>query len=277
MPAQKGPRHISNRELRMEKHGRVVDADTGAGISDVKLIVSWRTSSTGLSGLYGGGTWCDLQKIVTTNAAGNYTIPDVSSELDISDRGTHGGFTPMGWLSTKHDADWIMIAFKPGYVRLDDMKIFRRVQANWSEIYFDWPTTPDVAISIGKFSVQPIAMRKSDLELTDNWQYDAWVLSGTKCSDRMAHNISRPELSEIAEEMISIVRPIPCTLPAPQVLSPAAFGAFARLSHPGPFDLKFLETIKALNGDKNPSRFDPTERINATAGTVCRALNAEKK
>ncbi len=115
-------RHVSNRELKMEKTGRVVDAATGAGIPGVKVIVNWQTHSSGVPGYSStGGTWCDLQKIVTTDVNGNYTIPDVSKELDISDSGTRVGHTPFGFASATHDKDYLLAAFKPGYVRVGDM------------------------------------------------------------------------------------------------------------------------------------------------------------
>ncbi|MGH7746655.1 MAG: carboxypeptidase-like regulatory domain-containing protein, partial [Candidatus Dormibacteria bacterium] len=117
------PRHISNNELRTEKLGRIVDAATGAGIPDAKVIAVWGALAADASG---SGYMCQLQRIATTDAAGNYVIPDVSHDLDLSRRGTGGLHTPMGIGYHSLDFDWHLMVFKPGYVRVGDMEEFKR-------------------------------------------------------------------------------------------------------------------------------------------------------
>jgi hypothetical protein len=279
LPVQTMQRHISNGELRAEKHGRIVDADSGAGIPGVKVIVKWRTSSTGLPGLTGGGgTWCALQKIVETDTDGNYTIPDVSHELDISDRGTNTGMTPMGLLSVKHDSDWLLLTFKSGYLRVSDTDILKLARTEWLGGIAAWPSTPEVTVSSGRITILPIALRPFGQEDTaTQWLYDAIILAGTKCSDRMANAIEAPERNDIVETMRTDVRPTPCALPAATVIDPASFGAFVGLSHPGRSDNKFYDKAKELSGLANTGRVDPLERVSTTADALCQAMTEEEK
>ena len=266
-------RHASNRELRAEKYGRVVDAETGAGIPGVKFIVNWRTSSTGLPGLTGGGgTWCDLQKIVVSDPDGNFMIPDVSKELDISDRGTRSSMTAMGLLSVTHDTDWVISAFKPGYVGVSDLEALQRAKEGLGTVQI----IPEVSFHQSKVVVKPIAMRKMTLAPTDLWLYYSIVSSTGVCSDRMANAIEQPELAEIRGVMKDIVRPMVCAMPADTALSPEAFTSYQTLAHAGRFDMPFFEKVKSLQGIAPSSRgYDPTERVSTTAGILCRVMKEE--
>lgn len=272
-----GPRKTSNRELRAEKFGRVVDADTGRGIPDVKIIVNWRTSSTGIPGYSStGGTWCDLQKIVATDADGNYMIPDVSKELDISDRGTRIGPTAFGVASVTHDADYVLTLFKTGYLRVSDVQILQDLKTGARKNLFDWPSVPDVDFQPGKVVIKPIAMRKMDLTPPEQWSYYSLVSTSGMCSDRMANTIERPEFSEIRATMRGIVRPMVCAMPADSVVSPEAFNAFRYLSNTPSTELKFYNRVKVLQELPLSTRgYDPTERISTTAGILCRAVKEE--
>jgi hypothetical protein len=273
-----GIRHVTNQELTAEKKGRIVDADTQAGISGVKVIVNWRTSSTGMPSGWGNGgsTWCDLQKIVVTDADGNYTIPNVSNELDISDRGTHSKVTPAGVLSVKHDADYALAVFKPGYVRDGDMDIVERGRNyarnnEFSELSLQ--RTPPSEIHAGKLVLKPIVMRKLDLSWSDLWAYYSWI--PLECVDRMSKHIQSPESNVIRNSMRDAVREMPCSMPAHTVITPEDLSAFNSLAH-GAADVKFLERVKVSEGIKATTTFDPTEKVSTTAGTLCRLIHEEE-
>lgn len=256
-------RHISNRELRAEKHGRVVDADTGAGIPNALVIVDWRTLSTGVPGLIGGGTWCDLQRIVTTDEHGEYTIPDVSHDLDISDRGTHRALTPGGMLASTHDVDWVVVTYKPGYVRLADMEFIELARTNWIGGLVGWPTTPDVGFAPGKVVIKPMRMRKMVLDAMDEWHYDALILAGAACSDRMAQRIEQPEIAGIRASMGEHVRAMPCAMPADTAIDSAMLNSFLGFANDRAVDKRMVEIIGRREwGTKG-----------TTAGVVCQALN----
>jgi len=259
-------RHVSSAELRAEKHGRVVDADTGAGIPDVKMIANWRTRSDGVPGLVSGGIWCDLQTIVATDAQGNYTIPDISSQLDLSDRGTAHQVTRMGPVNVTHDADWLLIAFKPGYVRTGDKDKLRA--ASFGELGgFVWESTPETAVfRQGEVEINPISMHKEDLAPPSVWVYDSKILAGARCRDRMAHDIDQPEMAEIAKTMDAIVRPLPCTMPADTALTPIVRKLFTSLVN----DKHFFDRLTAALG--NPWVWDDKD---VPAGVLCRALTEQ--
>jgi hypothetical protein len=218
-----------------------------------------------------------LQKVVTTDADGNYTIPDVSRELDNSDRGAHGGMTPAGYPSVKHDADWILCVFKPGYARVGDLEAFQqrliRVHAGWIGIE-SFLTVPDASINQGKVEVKPIIVQKVELAPSDLWSYySTLLLIDSRCSDRMAHDIN--QLAALDRSVRAIVRPMPCTLPASQSIDSDSVGAFVSLTHSGQTAISFYKRIKLLDGSSTPNQFDPSERINTTAGTICLALGDE--
>jgi len=280
--ANQQPRHVSNRELTMEKSGRVVDADTGAGVPGVKIIVNWETSSTGIPGYSStGGTWCDLQRIVTTDDNGNYTIPDVSKELDLSDRGTRFGRTAFGFASATHDKGYVLAVFKPGYVRVGDMEILKqRLSFARKNLLssMSFQAIPDVNFRPGKVVVKPIAMQKADINPSDSWPYYSMALTDYRCSDRMANNIDQPELAQIAHAINVAIRDMPCRLPPGTTVSPETWGAFAALIHDGNFDMKFFNHVKELSGLATTAQFDPLEKsVSTTAGTLCKALAEEEK
>jgi hypothetical protein len=273
-------RHVSSRELTMEKTGRVVDANTGVGIPGVKVIVNWQTLSSGVPGYSStGGTWCDLQKIVTTDADGNYTIPDVSKELDISDRGTRIGKTPYGLASATHDKNYVLAVYKPGYVRAVDMEKIQKTRENAQKhipITLLVPETPAVSFRGGKVSIDPVTMRKQDLVWSDLLAYDTWVSSETTCSSRMAYSIEQPEWHEMRKAMQDAVRALPCAMPPGTTIQPRDFAAFWNLSHSPATQGKFYERVKELQGlPRSPHGYDPTEQITTTAGVLCRALQEE--
>lgn len=269
-------RVVGAHELRAEKHGRIVDSDTEAGIPGVRVIVNWRGSSTGLSGFYGGGGWCDLQRVVTTDADGNYTVPDVSKELDLSGMGTRDKKTGMGWMGVTHSADWVLSAFKPGYVQVDDLELVRRAAAGEWIGGMTLQVPPDVSPRAGRVEVRPTEMRKQEASPSEIWAYYSIINATSVCNDRNAKNIESSDVANIRQSISAAVRPMPCALPQDYSISPEAFGHFQALAHQGQFDPSFFERVKRLQGSDPSSRgIDPTERLATTAGTLCRALQEE--
>jgi hypothetical protein len=268
-------RHISNKELTMEKSGRVVDAETGIGIAGVKVIVDWNTLSTGIPGYSStGGAWCDLQRIATTDESGNYTIPDVTKELDLSDRGTHFGKTPFGLASQTHDKDYVMAAFKPGYVPAGDMEIVKESMEYAKKRLISGLSLakiPDVSFGAGKVVIRQIVLRKVDLSWPDLWAYYRMVPLG--CEDRMAHFIEQPEAAEILQTIRTTIGPMPCAMAPTTSIDAQSFGIFVGLS---PADtVRVIERVKRLDGIANPDHFDPQESITTTAATLCRATQED--
>lgn len=277
--AEAADRHVSNRELTMEKSGRVIDADTGAGIAGANVIVNWRTHSTGVAGYPStGGTWCDLQRIVATDEAGNYTVPDDSKELDLSDRGTRVGVTVYGVATQTHDKDYVLTVFKPGYEPAFGSTAADPGRQRTSAVAArPIPTVPAVSFAGGKVRIKTIALTKASSDPVARWNHYSEIGIAGRCSDRMAHAIEQPEFGEMLEAVRTEVRPMPCAMAPETAIDPESSAVFESISHTPLTFLAFHNRVRQLEGLPPPARgYDPTERISTTAGTLCRALKAEE-
>jgi hypothetical protein len=262
------PLHPSNQELRAEKHGRIVDADTGTGIPEANVIAIWRQHSSGVSDMVSAGTWCNLQRIMVTDAEGRFVVPDVSRELD--ERELHFGALSLNKLWS----DWLLIVFKPGYVRVGDLETL----AKHDREFFSWQVEPpETQGRPGKLDVKPTAMKKVELDAPKVWAYYGVLLSSGGCNDSHGKRLNEPAYGEIATAMSAQVRSMPCAMPASTPIDANSFGAFVGLSHPGAFDVKFYERVKKLSGLPPSERFDPLEKVSTTAGALCQAVTDEEK
>ncbi len=253
------PRHPGDHELRAEKYGRVIDANTGAGISDARVIVVWGQNSSGVSDMISAGSWCNLQRISVTDADGRYAIPDVSRELDAKE--LHFGLLSLNKLWS----DWQLIVFKPGYVRAGDLEILPRHEKQLFLWEVEAPETHGAPF--GKVEVKTVAMKKMDLDAPNVWIYYSAILSAGRCSDSHGRPLDEPGRGEIAKAMSALVRIMPCEMPRETVITPHALAAFGWVLD----DSVFFDRIKALEHLKTG------ESKSTTAGTLCRALNNEEK
>ncbi|MEO5561068.1 MAG: hypothetical protein ABIO49_14125 [Dokdonella sp.] len=296
------PPHPGRHELRAEKHGRIVDADTGAGIPDAKVIAVWRQHSSGVSDMVSGGSWCNLQRIVVTDSDGRYMIPDVSRELDESET----RFGSLSW--NKSWSGWQLIVFKPDYIRtgkdypvvkseqgnsdnqqftLDDRKVLdHRINGGDRACLpnqgcmpaFVWQARqPETSGGLlGHVDVQTIEMKKAQLSPNWVWVYYSTILTTGICPDGRGNDLSEPAYADIAKAMAYEVRPMACTLPPETSVDPISVGAFAGLSHPGPFNVKFINRVKELTGLPVSRQFDPLEKTRSTAEVLCRVVKEEE-
>jgi hypothetical protein len=248
-------RPVSNHELRNEKRGRIVDAATGAGIPDAKVIAMWNGSLQNAAGSSGG---CALQRIVTTDANGDFVIPDVSKDLDISMRGDSASPTP--FTTRRVDFKWTLIVFKPGYVRQGDMDSFK--DPDITRVAFGWESLPpDVKGTWGTVWVKPIAMQKIDMEPQSLFLYFNRLSNAVTCSRR---NIEQPELEVIRSEMSRLVRPLSCILPASTSVKAEVAKAYAGV----------------VGGKEISSRIEKLGQTgwpwkDTTAGVLCKAGSGE--
>lgn len=253
------PPHPGKHELRAVKHGRIVDADTGAGIADANVIAVWRQHSSGVSDMVSGGSWCNLQRIVVTDSDGRYTIPDVSHELDA--REMH--FGPLSL--NKLWSDWLLIVFKPGYVRAGDLETLPKHEKE----FFLWQVkSPETyGLAFGKVDVKTIAMKKVDLDAPNLLVYDSAILSTAGCSDSHGTPLDEPELGDIAKTIIAVVRPIPCAMPPEMPISVNMLNGYTNLVHNPRFDHRIVEAVGQREwGTKG-----------TTAGVLCNALTGKEK
>lgn len=97
-----------------EKHGRVVDAQTGKGLANVAVIVEYEMrSTTPMQAGYG----CTHQKIVWTDTNGNYVIPNASEDIDVAE--------DMLWRMVpgfSRNYGWLLEYYKEGYVVKEDLE-----------------------------------------------------------------------------------------------------------------------------------------------------------
>ena len=261
------PRRPTGHDLRAEKQGRVVDSETGVGISDAKIIAVWKQHSSGVSGMVSAGTWCNLQKIVTTDDEGRFVLPDTSHELE--ERETHFGRLSLNELWS----DWLLIVFKPGYVRAGDLEILPTHERH----LFLWQVEPPEMFDmpLGRVGIRPVAMKKVVLDAPSLWIYFSAVLTSARCNDSHGTRLTDSELGDITNAVATAVRPMPCALPPSTSIAPTSFSAFAGLSHPNGFDVKFFERVKSLNGLPTSERFDPLDKVTTTAGALCQAVTEE--
>lgn len=252
----------SNHELRAEKNGRIVDADTGQGIADVNVIANWEESFSGAAHIASAGSWCVLQKIVKTDQDGRFTLPDVGKELDLSDRGTRVGVAPpFGVITSSNDFSWKLILYKPGYVRVGkDFPVVKPEEGNPYNQWFTWDdrkvldhringdkraclpdqgcmpsfawetSLPDISGSaLGHVSVQPIGMKKVELAPPALWLYYGTILSKSQCYAARKGDLNQPEIAEMEHSTSTLVRPMPCMMPPAATITAAAATSYAGL------------------------------------------------
>jgi hypothetical protein len=218
--AKGGIRTVSNNELLSGKKGRIIDAETRNGIADVTVIMEWITDSSGSPGLISGGEWCNLEKKTQTDANGEFEFPHVGRELDVSDRGVHRNYSLLNPMIFTHDANYLLIAFKPGFVREGDEERF--AAARFDSWNFKWMLLPpDVASQkTDPVILANIVMRRRDIDPLDLISYDAAIEGSARCLDRLGKDISDPPRADVKKILGSVVSPLMCQVPRDTAISP---------------------------------------------------------
>ena len=256
-----GSQGISDHELRAEKRGRVVDADTGAGISGAKVIALWRESNSGSPHIASASNWCALQKVTTTADDGSYAFPDVTHELDLSERGTSSSDVPaLGTITVTHDTTLLLLVFKPGYVRVapdiertnrspydptesaDDLKVLSHMMTGSSEGCYPPPSQVCLTTFVwqhgepalshasgGAVGVKSITMRKVELSPPEVWIYYNTILSTSQCHAARNGDLNQPEIAEMEHSTSTLVRPMPCMMQPAATITAAAATSYAGL------------------------------------------------
>ncbi|MFC4820497.1 carboxypeptidase-like regulatory domain-containing protein [Dokdonella ginsengisoli] len=199
-----------------EKHGRVIDAQTGKGLPGVAVIVTYNLwSSTPMQAGDGG---CMHQKIVWTDADGSYVIPNASKDIDVAEdmllRMVPGYSRNYGWL---------LEYYKEGYVVKEDLErmidtIEGRPVPRVTPVE---PYTKNGPVYI----VPPVAMQKADMASSPAMA-DAYIASigsmaaGLRCFMDDKRN---PTASvKLRGEMKTSVRKFICDLPPEKILAELA-------------------------------------------------------
>jgi len=253
MNADWGGRHVTNRELLNEKHGRVIDAATGAGIPDAKVIAMWDVSTQSIGGSSGG---CVLQRITITGAKGDFLISSVARDLDVSERGTKGVLEP--FTARVADYSWRLVVFSPGYVREDDLHSFDYPDP--ARVAFAWESTPpSVSSGMGTVQIKDIRMRRVETNFQDTVLYYASIRQATSCPT--AAGIEQSAIHGIRAVISQLVEPLPCGLPSETPVNAIVAMKFSALLS----DDKFAERMKREGQEKWPW-------TSTTAGALCRSV-----
>ena len=281
-------------ELRTEKNGRIVDADTGVGIADAKVVALWTQHSSGVPEMVSAESWCNLQKIVTTDADGNYTIPDVSHELDAAE--THFGTLSLNKLRS----EWLLVVFKPGYVRVgedvepkgrtvydakqsaDDRKVLHHLitgdnagcypapsQGCLDRFAWQGPAVEAITGAHGNVVIKTITMKKVELSPFELWTYYGTLLSTAQCSSGHKGELNQSELSDIAKAMADQVRPTLCAMPAETLIDPNKLAAFTGLV--GRFDHEHV--LQHWHGTTTKNAYGEPAPL-PSAGVLCHSMTA---
>jgi|GEM_PF-1903470 len=291
----------SNHELRAEKHGRIVDLPTGAGIADALVIAAWEESSAGIAGMISAGSWCELQKSTRTDQDGRFVFPDVSRELDLSDRGTRLHLSPIGPLASSHDHTWQLLVFKPGYVRMgtqtDAKTLATQMRSNDSLVLehivtgdhtgclisstaicmdnFIWQLeAPETGGHFyGEVEIKTIRLQKVE-SLPRLWIYYNYLLNAARCSHGTAQSNNEPGHVELARSISSAVTPMPCSMSIDTPVSSVELKNFSWLNRDGIYDMKLLSRVAAME-EKETTDHVPPDQLSTTAGRLCHALNVD--
>lgn len=199
-----------------EKRGRVVDAQTGKGLTGVAVIMNYGLwSSTPMQAGYSG---CMHQKIVWTDADGSYVIPNASKDIDVA-KDMLVRMVP----GYSRDYGWTLLYYKEGYVVKEELKrMVDTIEGRPvpSVVPFE-PYTKSGPIYI----VPPVSMQKVDMASSPAMA-DAYIASvgsmaaGLRC---FLNDKRNPEASvKLRGEMKTSVRKFICDLPPEKILAELA-------------------------------------------------------
>ncbi len=196
-----------------EKHGRVVDAQTGEGLSGVAVIMNYGLwSSTPMQAGYSG---CLHQKIVWTDADGSYVIPNASKDIDVAEdmllRMVPGYSRSYGWT---------LLYYKEGYVVKEELKrMVDTIEGRPvpSIVPFE-PYTKNGPIYI----VPQVLMQQADMT-SSSVMADAYIASirslaiASQCS--LYEEKSSEASRRLRSDMERSVRKLICDLPSDKILA----------------------------------------------------------
>lgn len=198
-----------------EKHGRVVDAQTGKGLANVAVIVEYEMrATTPMHAGYG----CTHQKIVWTDTDGNYVIPNASGDIDVAE--------DMLWRMVpgfSRNYGWLLEYYKEGYVVKEDLE--RWVDTIEGRPVSSYGRAASYTKSGPIYIVPPVPMQRVDMA-SSPVMADAYIASirslaiGLICFLDDERN-SAASL-KLRSEMEALVRKVICELPPDKVLAKGA-------------------------------------------------------
>jgi hypothetical protein len=212
-------RAVTHDELVREKHGRVVDASSGSGLKDVAVFAIWDVQ---YQNLHSSGSGCIFEKIVWTDAQGEYVVPDTSQEFDAFLKRA-GASAADGAAAPKPDEvayGWRIVVYKNGFLRKGDLEKFgpkRSYAASLGfQVGFEWQGgfLPEVQ-HIGDYvGMAPISMVKADpLSSTDELTYLSRIRQATLCRQE-SDPVDSPAHDRVTQALAARTRTLACELPS---------------------------------------------------------------
>jgi hypothetical protein len=245
---------IEYRGMLAEKRGRIVDADTGQGLAGVTITAIW-TSGTYDTGWASSSAGCDLQRVVTTDRNGDYTIPSVYGEITF-DRiwwkqlmMRSLGMTPFGV-----GYNWHLVPFKQGYVRVGDeseIPVAAKAPHQPDRSFAVYWNPPSYDAELTYSQLKAIVLRRTKLSPTDEVIYDYALYMRSVCTGYPA----------VRETMKDSVQDLACALPEDQILDPQVIHAFLAIAG----ESRFFHSSSAL-----------WERNKQPAGLVCQSVGGAR-
>ncbi|HUD40571.1 MAG TPA: hypothetical protein VMR06_01075 [Dokdonella sp.] len=198
-----------------EKRGRVVDAQTGQGIADVVVVANYEMESVTPVQI---GHGCVHQKIVRTDANGEYVIPDASRDIDVADRLL---WRMLPGFSQSYGS--ILLYYKDGYAVKDDLD-------RMADLILKRPVPSVVRVSPyvkdgQMYRVPPVEMERVD-PATSDVSAEAYIAQTGSLAAQVRCLQNEQATSEVLmlvlSEMKASVRRHICELPSDKVLAEEA-------------------------------------------------------
>lgn len=231
------------------ERGRVVDAATHAGMPGAFVVAVWRADTAGIAGMMSSSSTCLAQTVATTDDDGRFELA--------------APVLPHASLGTTRER--LLVVFKPGYVRGNDLDVLPQHEQRLFTWQFYPPESGEGAT--GRVDLRRIELQPAALPAPDSWVYTDAVLRTARCEDRLGASRNTPEFDRFEQSLRAPLRVSPCALDPATPVSPHAHASFGWALN----DQKYLDTMKVLE------HFGPNEFKGTTAGTMCRALNEEKR
>jgi len=235
------------------KRGRVVDADTQAGVPGALVVAVWSTDHAGLPGMVSSSTTCEAQTSAMTDREGRFDLSGIDDAPPGISRASLGD-----------SRERLLIVFKPGYVRGNDLDIL----PTHDRKLFSWQVYPPESNDAipGRVDLKKIRLKKAELTSPDTWVYDNAILRSAQCDDRLSNDRSTPEFQTFAQMLRATLRASPCAMDSLVQIPQHALASFGWALGESRFFYRVGEIEHTA----------PNELKGTSAGTMCRALNEEK-
>jgi hypothetical protein len=147
------------------KDGRVIDADSGKGISGARVISVATANSR--NAVHGGSYETLFRVVETTDVNGNYSIPSQWSHVTI-------WFPPIP--GTGPDVRWTLTVLYPGYVTVGDENTWEKFDRFGNPVYLARSVEHPPAVSELGAHINDILLKKANLTLKQTALYYRQIL-----------------------------------------------------------------------------------------------------